>query len=237
MILRTFVCFTLSLVVFPFRVAAAEAASPVLSDQAARLVWAKSDAGWRLSTAAVRTPRGDLTLGAASGEYTLLYAPTAPAKTPVPMTWSGPGGVFPEPIYHYLTPKWADVRSPVAMNTAGEAKRFFPQIAERGADGAWTFRHADDTAEVRAVWALDPTFPGDVRVTLTLTAKKAGWFSLATPTLTTVTPAELAWAVVPGCFQGAALQSDFVLAQGYGQGLPTLPVLARERVASTLCPS
>lgn len=213
---------------------AADPAPPALSDQAARLVWAKSDAGWRLSTAAVRTPRGDLTLGTASGEYTLLYAPTAPAKTPVPMTWSGPGGVFPEPIYHYLTPKWADVRSPVAMNTAGEAKRFFPQTAERGADGAWTFRHADDTAEVRAVWALDPAFPGDVRVTLTLTAKKAGWFSLATPTLTTVTPAELAWAVVPGCFQGAALQPDFVLAQGYGQGLPNLPVLARERLASSL---
>ncbi|MCX6954610.1 MAG: glycerophosphoryl diester phosphodiesterase [Verrucomicrobia bacterium] len=208
--------------------------TPLLSDPAARLSWEKTPDGWRLGAAAVRTARGDLPLGTPSGEYTLLYSVTAPVKTPVPMPWSGPGGVFPEPAYHYLTPKWADVRTPVALNTAGEARRFYPTTAERTANGAWAFTHVDDTADVRAVWSLDPAFPGDVRVTLTLTAKKAGWFSLATPTLTTVTPAELAWAVVPGCFQGAAIQPDFVLAEGYGQGLPDRPVLARERVASTL---
>mgnify|MGYP000615817265 CR=1 FL=1 len=34
-----------------------------------------------------------------------------------------------------------------------------------------------------AEWRLDPAFPGDVRVTLTLDVKRKGIFSIATPTL------------------------------------------------------
>lgn len=234
MTLRSFAAVASLLVLSVSAAPSARTSVPTLSDSATRLEWENSPAGWRLRTVAVRSPAGERSLGSPSGEYTLLYAPAAPSKAPVKFPWSGPGGVFPEPIYRYLIGKWNDVLSPVALNVAGQERRFFPSTAERPADGAWVFTHADDTAQVRAVWALDPAFPGDVRVTLTLTAKKAGWYSMATPTLTTVTPAELAWAVVPGCFQGAAIQPDFVLAQGYGQGLPDRPVLARERVASTL---
>ncbi|MBI5768698.1 MAG: glycoside hydrolase family 127 protein [Verrucomicrobia bacterium] len=210
-------------------------ATPVLEDAGVRLAWQQTPSGWQLAEATVRTAGGNRALGAPSGEYTLLYSATAPDKTPVTIAWAGgSGSAFPEAHYRYLIGKWKETTSPVALNIAGEARTFFPAAAERAGEGAWVFRHADETAEVRATWSLDPAFPGDVRVTLALTAKKAGWFSLATPTLTTVAPAELAWAVVPGCFQGAALQSDFVLAAGYGQGLPDRPVLARERVASTL---
>lgn len=222
----------LSCILTPALTAAADA--PALEDSASRLVWKQTPAGWQLSNVAVRTVSGELKLGVPSGEYTVIYSPTAPLTEPVAMQWHGPGGVFPEPSYRYLIGKWKDATSPVALNVAGEAQAFFPAAAERASDGAWTFRRTGTTADVQATWSLDPAFPGDVRVTLTLTAKKAGWFSLATPTLTTVTAAELAWAVVPGCFQGAALQPDFVLAAGYGQGLPDRPVLARERVASTL---
>lgn len=210
------------------------AAEPRLESSALRLSWTQTSAGWRLNEATLRGGARERALGGASGEYTLLYSAPAPAKTPVPMPWKGAGGIFPEPNYRYLIGKWGDVRMPVALNVAGEARTFLPQSAERDAEGRWTFRHVDELAEVRATWSIDPSFVGDVRVALTLTAKKAGWFSLATPTLNTIAPEELAWAVVPGCFQGASIQPDFELAMGYGQGLPDRPVLARERVASAL---
>lgn len=210
------------------------AAEPRIESPALRLSWINTTAGWRLNEALVRSGTRELPLGAPSGEYTLLYSPDAPTKTPMPIPWKGPGGTFPEPAYRYLIGKWEDVRTPVALNVAGEARTFLPTSAERDAEGRWTFRHADELGEVRATWSIDPEFSGDVRVALTLTAKKAGWYSLATPTLSTLSPDELAWAVVPGCFQGASIQPDFVLAVGYGQGLPNRPVLARERLASAL---
>jgi hypothetical protein len=133
MTFRTFALLACTLASAAVRSGAAESVPTGLSDRAVRLTWEKTPDGWRLDTAAVRTPRGDLALGTPSGEYTLLYSATAPSTAPVPMGWSGPGGVFPEPAYHYLTPKWADVRTPVALNTAGEARRFFPTSAERTA--------------------------------------------------------------------------------------------------------
>jgi hypothetical protein len=208
--------------------------APELRNDAVRLAWQRTAEGWQLAAAELLGPSGAQTIGKPSGEYTLLYSSEAPSTSPVPIRWSGPGGVFPEPIYRYLTGKWQDVTTPVALNIAGEAHAFFPTDAKRTPNGGWEFTHRDAVADVRAEWAFDPAFPSDVCVRLTVTARSAGWFSVATPTLTTMTPADLAWAVVPGCFQGARVEPDLVLANGYGQGLPDRPVLARERVASTL---
>ena len=199
-----------------------------------RLRWRETPDGWKLDTLETKGAASQSGWGALSGEYTILFSAGPVPSEPVPIAWPGGTGAFPESSYYYLTGKWREATTPVALNTAGEAVRFWPKQAEREGDGRWVFRHENDHAAMRAVWSLDPAHPRDIRVSLTLTAKRAGWFSMATPTLAEIAPTELAWAVVPGCFQGAAMNPDLVLAHGYGLGLPDQPVLARDRVASTL---
>ncbi|HEY0946880.1 MAG TPA: hypothetical protein VGD81_16485, partial [Opitutaceae bacterium] len=208
-----------------------------LADAASRVTWEHSPEGWRLRSADVQTPAGAVPVGTPAGDYTLLYSPEKPPAEPVPVFWTGHDGeAFPEKIYRYTTPTWREATIPVALNTAGEAYRFFPAQFEREPDGSLAFSHETEVAAVRAGWRLDPAFPGDVQVTLTLTARRAGYFSIATPSLATLAPADLAWAMVPGYFQGAAFNSDLVLALAYGHGLPGRPVVVRERAASTLSP-
>ncbi|WP_084441775.1 glycerophosphoryl diester phosphodiesterase [Termitidicoccus mucosus] len=208
---------------------------PALSNTAVRLQWQQAADGWRLVAADALDASGNaVPAGAPSGRYTILYSATEPDKTPAPFSLSGRTDVFPEPIYKYPVPRWAKATVPAALNLAGEERSFFPSDAEKSADGAWVFRHRTDVADLSACWSLDPSFPGDVRVTLTLTARKAGWFSLPTPTLATVSPGDLKWAVVPGYFKGNTFNPDFPLAFAYGHGLPDRPVIANEGAASTL---
>src|SRR5690606_3707233 len=47
---------------------------------------------------------------------------------------------------------------------------------------------------------------------------------------------DLAWAILPGYFQGRKIQPDLLSSYAYGQGIPHLPVVVRERTASTLAP-
>ncbi|MDR0353085.1 MAG: glycerophosphoryl diester phosphodiesterase [Opitutaceae bacterium] len=209
--------------------------APALADTAIRLQWRQADDGWRLAAADAFDPSGHaIPAGAPSGRYTILYSATEPDKTPVPFALSGRADAFPEPIYKYPVPRWAKATLPAALNLAGEERSFFPSDAVADAGGAWLFRHRTDVADLAARWSLDPSFPGDVRVTLTLTARKAGWFSLPTPTLATVAPGEVRWAVVPGYFKGNTFNPDFPLAFAYGHGLPDRPVIANEGAASTL---
>jgi hypothetical protein len=215
-------------------VAGEQVTSAALTNHALSLRWKTGPNGWQIHEVLVHSAAGELRLGTPSGEYTLLYSATKPSNDPLNQSGSGQPDWFPKPGKRNLPWTWDEANSPVALNVAGEARSFYPTSAKREDDGAYVFSHQDELAEVSARWALDAEFPGDVRVTLTLTAKQAGWFSLATPTLSTVSSEELAWAVVPGCFQGSALQSDFVLAGAYGQGLPNRPILARERSVSTL---
>ena len=229
---RRLLCGLFVLALMPFGVAA----EPALADSVCRLVWEHASDGWRLRTAVVRSPGGDIRVGDPSGEYTVLYAAEPPATSSPPVSWTGHTEPFPEPVYNYTAPTWREATMPVALNTAGEARRFLPDDATQAGDGAWVFTHADDLATTRAEWRLDPAFPGDVQVTLTLTAKRTGYFSLATPTLATIARTDLAWAMVPGYFQGAEFNPDLVLALAYGQGLPDRPVVVRERAASTLAP-
>src|SRR4029079_7118669 len=94
--------------------------------------------------------------------------------------WCTPGGPALSEFYGVGAEKrngdepiWARVTDAVALNTAGKTLTFLPSRVTKSADGSWVFEHADDTASVRARWSLDQKFPGDVSVTLTLTAKRA----------------------------------------------------------------
>jgi len=85
-------------------------------------------------------------------------------------------------------------------------------------------------------WGIDPGFSTDVLIKQTLSVKKPGYYSIASATLASVSEKDLQWATVPGYFQGNKIEKNFVAAYAYGNGVPELPVVYRERCASTLCP-
>lgn len=206
-----------------------------LKDAAIGLHWSKTAAGWALDSCVVQTAAGRKPFGQSDGSYILLFSQTAPDSTPqLPSSPAHPGG-FPESYHKFILPRWEDANRPVALNTAGQAYRFLPHSARLDGN-ALEFSGRTEVADVSARWELDPAQPGDARVTLTLMARRDGWFSLATPTLAILAPVDLAWAMVPGYFQGANLEPDFILAYGYAHGLPERPVVVRERAASTLAP-
>ncbi len=90
-------------------------------------------------------------------------------------------------------------------------------------------------ATIKAAWRIDPQYDRDIPVTITLTALRDGYYSITSPSLAIVDKKELTWGMVPGHFQGNAIEKNFIKAFAYGQGIPDKPV-SRERSASTLAP-
>ncbi|MGA0555489.1 glycerophosphoryl diester phosphodiesterase [Larkinella sp. VNQ87] len=207
-----------------------------LSNDRIQLVWASTAGGWRLQNVAVRKGKQWQTLAQPSGENTLLYAAEKPSDKPAETFKTITGEEFPGEKYHYQQVQWAESTNPVSLNTAGQATHFFPKTGQAAGKNHLTFRQETETATIQTDWSIDPQFPQDVIVKQTLTAKKGGFFSLASPSLSTVSEPNLAWASVPGYFQGTKLQPNFVLAYAYGHGIPNRPVIYRERCASTLAP-
>ncbi len=175
-------------------------------------------------------------VGVPSGEYTLLYSPGKPDSIPAEVIRSKTGADFPGVEYHYQKDVWKESTSPVAMNTAGKAFHFFPSRVETVATNHLIFTKETDAASIRSEWFPDPEYANDIIVRQTLIAKKDGFYSFASPSLTTIAENNMAWATVPGYFQGNEVAKDFVSAYAYGQGVPARPVIYRERSASTLCP-
>jgi len=197
--------------------------------------WQQTSNGWHVSMVSVRAGDQQKQVGSPSGEYTLLYAAEKPSTMPVADIKTSTGRDFPGSVYKYLTRQWQQAIGSVPLNTAGRAYHFFPQDATQIPDGI-QFKTDMEVATIVSQWTMDPEFPTDILITQTLTVKKSGYFSLASPSLVIVPERELRWATVPGYFQGDAIQKDFILAYAYGQGVPERPVIYRERCASTLCP-
>ncbi len=206
-----------------------------LSNSHVNVVWEKTAKGWEIKKLQVRRANEWVDSFVPSGEYTLLYSKEAPSKEPKEQFIKSTGGKFPEDNYYYQKDQWKESTTEVALNTAGSAFHFFPSTAS-GGNNRITFQGETDVATVKAVWILDPDYPSDIKVELTLAPKKDGYFSLATPTIGTLPEKQMKWVSVPGYFQSDHLQSDFALAYTYGHGAPTRPVIYRERCASTLSP-
>ncbi|MBN8822039.1 MULTISPECIES: glycerophosphoryl diester phosphodiesterase [unclassified Spirosoma] len=207
-----------------------------LANEQVKIVWKNSAKGWTIGQVSVRKGTGWTALSAPSGENTLLYAAEKPSDKPDTTFRDITGAVFPGEKYHYQQEQWAESTSPVSLNKAGQAFYFFPKEAKQTGKNSLQFQQETDVATIRTEWSFDPKFGTDVIVKQTVTPKKEGYFSLASPTLATLTEQSLAWATVPGYFQGNAFQKNFALAYAYGHGIPTLPAIYRERCASTLSP-
>lgn len=198
-----------------------------LESEALQLHWIKKESGWHLSNVSVHQKK----LPHLSGEYTLLYAKEKPDSTPLKAY-----AQFPGKQYHYIVPLWQEITQPVQMNTAGEAFHFYPSDAVSQQNTGITFVKSLPNAEITTTWSIDPVYATDVRVKISLRAKQAGYFSIATTTIATATEKELQWAGIPGHFQSNAIEKDLIKAFAYMQGIPDKPLLVRERTAATLSP-
>jgi len=124
----------------------------------------------------------------------------------------------------------------VERDAAGENSTFHFSEATRLSETGVRFRHSLPVADVESVWETDAEYPTDIRVTMKLTAKSDGFYSIASPTLATLRREDLEWGMIPGNWYGRELESNMKLAGQYSQGIPSLPLLANEKNTGTLCP-
>jgi hypothetical protein len=207
-----------------------------LENEKLRIVWTKSNEGWKIGTIQVKQNGKTQNLASPSGEYTLLYAAEKPSDSASQIFKTTTGIAWPDPVYKYQINVWKESTSPVSLNTAGAAIHFYPSEAKTTGPNTIEFSADTEFGKLLSVWSFDPRFPGDIIVKQNFSSKKQGYYSIASPTLATVDEKELSWATVPGYFQGREIQKNMVLSYAYGQGLPPLPVVYRERCASTFSP-
>jgi hypothetical protein len=207
-----------------------------MANSSLRLRWEKVAEGWQIKSIRVKKGQTWDDLSQPSGEYTLLYSAEKPKTEPDSVFKSITGQKFPEDIYHYQQKIWAESINPVSLNTAGQAAHFFAQKGQQIAPNHLRFEQETEQGILVVEWRFDPKFSNDILFTQTLKAKNDGYYSLATPSLANISEDNLAWATVPGYFQGSYMQPNFALSYAYGHGIPTLPVVYRERSASTLAP-
>jgi hypothetical protein len=177
-----------------------------LENDRVKLAWRQQDDGWHLAGASAKGDAGWVALSGPSGLHTVLYINRNPST------------------------------ALVEVDREGTAYPFYPERAESRADGAIVFHQTLPIGEVTSVWSLDPRFPEDVRVELSITASRRGSFSLATPTLLTWERDAIAWGMVPGNWYGTSVEANLELATTYSQGIPGRAFLATERNTMTLCP-
>lgn len=200
-----------------------------------QLDWVRSQNGYKLKDIFLNNAEGRLPLSDPSGMYSVLYSASKPSFCDSVDRYADKRlANFPEPKYRYILPLWKEATSPVALNTAGSYMKFFPKTCVRAKDGSLHFGYENDFFAVTAIWKFDDDYAGDIQVKMTLKAKKKGYFSLASPGLVAGSRSTFKWAAVPGVLQGRSINRDFIQAYGYANGIPDLPVVVRERTASTL---
>lgn len=216
-----------ALVSVPVAEARRQGARVELGNDSVSLVWTKTPAGWHLSSVQAL----GLTAVAPTSQHCVIYSSEKPADEALaPSEFGGEEG-FPEKEYRYVIPSWKEATGAVALNRSGEATVFTPAKAERLEDGSVVLSYKDKNFSVSETWSLEGT---DLNVTMTLRALRDGWYSMSTPSVVASEPDSLDFALIPGVLHGHELSDDFSRAYAYGWGVPSLPVIFRERSTSTL---
>ncbi|AOM80624.1 glycerophosphoryl diester phosphodiesterase [Pedobacter steynii] len=198
------------------------------------LEWVNSKKGYHLNKISVLDKGSWMDLSAkTSGEFSVLYAAdTLALKEGGDITR---GREFPESIYRYIIPIWKQATSSVQLNRAGKAIEFYPDRKKEMKDQL-ILQKEHTLFSLSSSWEFDTEHPNDLKVTVKLKAKQAGYYSIASPELALFDKSNFKWATVPGVFQGNQLNANFINAYAYGQGIPDVPVMVRERTTSTLSP-
>lgn len=212
----------------------AQSKGPSMANGQLSLEWVNSAKGYHLNKISVLDKGEWVDLSAKpSGEFSVLYAADSSSLKEVKGTVQG--NDFPESIYRYIIPIWKQAISPVQMNRAGNAIDFYPDRTKK-INNKLTFHKELDLFALSSSWEFDTQHPNDIKVTIKLKAKQSGYFSIASPELALFDKNNFKWATVPGVFQGNQLNTNFINAYAYGQGVPEVPVMVRERTTSTLSP-
>ncbi|WP_210352481.1 glycoside hydrolase family protein [Sphingobacterium tabacisoli] len=217
-------------------VVAQRAKEVTIKNSQLQLTWAKdADKQYQLTSLILNKGGGQkIALPIAKHQRTVLYSSAKPASDPVTLKdQQGRVILFPDTQYRYVTPIWKQATSPVSMNVAGEVYTYGSQLANQKDDGV-DFRQENKNYRISESWILDKEYPNDICVVMTMEAKVAGYYAMATPSLTVGNPDDFQWGVIPGMFQGSKINPDFVRAYAYGHGIPDRPVVVRERTTSTL---
>ncbi len=208
-----------------------------LKNEKLQLTWSKeAGVGYRLNKLLVKDKNGvqQLSLPLAKNQRSVLYSPVKPSVDPIGLKdVAGAPVLFPDTVYRYVTPIWKQATSPVSMNVAGEVCAYQPELFEKS-NSVISFKQEDRRYNMQESWSFDQNHPSDICVTMTIEAKVAGYYAMATPSLTVGEPDNFQWGLIPGMFQGNAINPDFVRAYAYGHGIPDKPVVVRERTTSTL---
>ncbi|AHF16039.1 glycoside hydrolase family protein [Niabella soli] len=205
-----------------------------LANEQLQIEWTASPGGWKISRMAFKKADQWVPLLQPEGNYTLLYAAEKPGRTTPTSFTTVAGTPWPDTLFRYLKNRWADAATPVALNTAGTAFSFYPQKARQVNNHTVQFVYDAPMATVTTLVSLDNSYKGDLIIQQQLQTKKAGYFSLASPTLFSIPEKDMQWATVPGYFQGRSFEKNIAQGYAYGQGVPEVPALYRERGAGTL---
>ncbi|WP_211172638.1 glycerophosphoryl diester phosphodiesterase [Chitinophaga sp. Ak27] len=215
---------------------AIKAQTITLANKQLRMEWLQTKDGWKINNLQFFINQKWQQVARPSGEYTLLYTTEQPSDSAAMQFKMVTGKAWPDTVYHYQLKIWQQASTAVALNTAGQAFHFYPASARQISANEVVFTYSSPLANMTATWKLDEQYAGDVQVKMQLECKKNGYYSLSSPSAITVDKQDMAWAVMPGYFQGKEMQKNMVLSYAYGQGVPEMPVLYRERCASSFCP-
>lgn len=207
-----------------------------LANRQLRIQWQQTKDGWKIKDLRFFINQQWQQVARPSGEYTLLYTAEKPSDNPTMRFKTVTGQAWPDTAYKYQINAWRQASTSVSLNTAGEAFHFYPTSAKQVSPTEVVFAYTSPLATITATWKLDGQYDGDVLVNMQMQCKKDGYYSLSSPSAVTVDKQNMAWAVMPGYFQGKEIEKNMVLSYAYGQGVPEMPVLYRERCASSLCP-
>lgn len=208
----------------------------VLENSVLQLNWLQDKTGYRLQSVALKVGAGqEEHLTMATQPRTILFSKNKPQEKSTHI-YDKDGKIihFPDTQYRYVLPVWSQSLSPVSLNTAGETLHYQPTTVTSDSHSGLKFHCEHNKFLLSEEWHLDPEHKHDIRVKMTLRAKETGYYALSTPSLAIADQQQFQWAVIPGLFQGAELNPDFVRAYAYGHGIPDRPVIVRERTASTL---
>ncbi|WP_313533499.1 glycerophosphoryl diester phosphodiesterase [Sphingobacterium athyrii] len=207
-----------------------------LKNSKLQLIWSSDKNGYHLQSVTLNADLGQKEhLTMAAQQRTILYAKNKPLdRSTIVYDHAGKLIHFPDSQYRYVIPVWSQSLSPVSLNTAGEVWHYQPTAVTSTSPSGLRFQYENEKIALSEEWNLDPDQMHDIRVKITLKAKENGYYSLSTPSLAIADRQQFQWAVIPGLFQGAALNPDFVDAYAYGHGIPDRPVIVRERTVSTL---
>lgn len=207
----------------------------VLKNDKLVIEFAKHKEGWHLSKCGIVGPDGKMIrLGSSKGEYAFLFSASKPSGEEVMMLDNGDTINYLEKEFkETIMPYYKESMAAVPLNLAGEAIYFYPSHAKKEGN-TLIFETPTAYGKYKAVWEIDKEFENDIRVDVSFTASKDGYYSLATPTLATIQAGDLVWGTIPGMFWGNGIQDNFKLAYNYAQGLPEYPVQCNENTITTM---